>query len=720
MTSTSAPGGSNTFTWDDRGLLLTTTGPSGDSAFTYTPDGLMATRTDAAGTSGYSYDPAGRLTTRTDAASGASANIGYNTLNQPTTVGYGTGGNSRNFGYDSRHRLSSDTVTTPAGTTVASISYGYDANGNETAKTTTGFTGSATNTYTYNARNEVTSWNDGATTTSYAYDPAGNRTQAGSRTFTYNARNELTSDGSSSYTYTARGTLASTTTGGTLTTTHSDAFDQVIAQGTQRYAYDALERVVTDTTTGGDSRTLACTGTGNLVASDDQYTYGRDPTGALVGVHAAGGPSGVVAFTDQHDDLVGQFTPTGSLLAGSRTYDPLGTVLAGTDLAGNLGYQSGWTEPATGLVNMAARWYNPTVGQFNTRDSLSLDPVTNPLSANRYSYVDNNPMLTTDPSGHCPVCAPVAAGAAVGSAAGPPGTVAGAVIGLVVSVGILGIVAYTTQPNARDFGQLGGMAGSFFPSGSVVVADGPRVGIGRRMSLRLGAVLRAGVVRAPPFGVVRSPVAGSGFRVDRGPAEVDGGLAAHGWGGLLLTGEARLVFASAVAVAVAAGGVQPGQDRAAGGLGGGGQRVEAGRGGDQGLGDRPGDLVAGRGERHLRGVDRPAGGLAGGGVGGFPDQLSGGQPGVELLQHQVGLTRAQDRPTRRAGVGDQGLVLPDRGLRGAPPFRVHLGDGLRWILAFVEEGGGQAEQLTDPVGGVHVVLHDADLAGVVLAQPGQI
>ena len=49
------------FTYDDRGLLLSTTGPSGDSSFAYTADGQMASRTDAAGTTTYSYDTAGRL-----------------------------------------------------------------------------------------------------------------------------------------------------------------------------------------------------------------------------------------------------------------------------------------------------------------------------------------------------------------------------------------------------------------------------------------------------------------------------------------------------------------------------------------------------------------------------------------------------------------------------------------------------------------------------------
>src|SRR5207245_2832028 len=81
-------------------------------------------------------------------------------------------------------------------------------NGNETSKTTTGFTGSAANTYTYDQANRLTSWNNGTTTTSYGYDASGNRTQVGANVYTYDARDELTSDGTNTYRYTARGTLA--------------------------------------------------------------------------------------------------------------------------------------------------------------------------------------------------------------------------------------------------------------------------------------------------------------------------------------------------------------------------------------------------------------------------------------------------------------------------------------------------------------------------------
>jgi large repetitive protein len=394
MTSASAPGGTDTFGYDDRGLLTSTAGPSGSAAFGYDPDGRMASRTDTAGTSTYTYDVAGRLVTLTDAATGARLSYGYNNLSQLATVNYG--GDVRTFGYDTLHRLTDDTITTSTGAPVAGIRYGYDADDNLTSKTTAGYAGSAANTYTYDLANRLTSWSNGTTTTAYGYDTSGNRTQIGAQTYTYDARNALVSGAGSTYRYTARGTLAQTITGGQAVNSTSDAFDQTTTQGTQSYQYDALARVVSAGTV-----TFSYFGTGNLLASDGSTTYSRDPSGGLVGERTGG--TAVLAVTDDHTDVVGQLTPAGTALTGSVAYDPLGNVIAATTFGGNLGYQSGWTDHATGRVNMAARWYNPATGQFDNRDSIGPSPVPNPLAANRYAYGDDNPLTHTDPTGHCAI-----------------------------------------------------------------------------------------------------------------------------------------------------------------------------------------------------------------------------------------------------------------------------------------------------------------------------
>ncbi|HYS34950.1 MAG TPA: RHS repeat-associated core domain-containing protein, partial [Pseudonocardiaceae bacterium] len=215
-------------------------------------------------------------------------------------------------------------------------------------------------------------------------------------TFSYNARNQLTTGAGSTYTYTARDTLASVVTGGTTVTTTNDAYGQTITQGGQTYTYDALGRIVTSSGTTG--RTFTYTGTANTLAGDGTATYSRDPAGGLVGITT--GTAGVLAWTDQHTDLVGQFTPTSSALTGSATYGPLGTVVATAGMVGNLGYQPGFTEPASGRVNMGARWYNPATGQFDNRDAAGNSPTPNPANADRYTYANDNPLTNIDPNGN--------------------------------------------------------------------------------------------------------------------------------------------------------------------------------------------------------------------------------------------------------------------------------------------------------------------------------
>jgi RHS repeat-associated protein len=396
-----APATSETLAYDDRSDLLSASGSAGSSSFTYDGDGLMTSRADAAGTTNYTYDVADRLKTLTDPATGTTATYSYNVDSQVSAIAYGSGDN-RAFGYDTLQRLHTDTLKTSGGATVASITYGYDSDSNMTSKTTSGFAGSAANSYTYDYANRLSSWNNGTSTTNYSYDLSGNRTQVGSNVYTYDARDELTGDGVNSYGHTARGTTSSETNSGGTTTFQNDAYGQTVTAGTATYVYDANGRALTGSST-GHSWTFNYSGTGNTVASDGADTYTRDPGDGLVGTAVVGGgtASGRIAMTDAHTDVVGQFAPTATTLAGSTTYDPLGNVTATSGEIGQLGYQSGWTDPATSTVNMAARWYNPGTGQFMNRDTMAISPTPNEAAANPFAYVADDPMLGSDPSGHC-------------------------------------------------------------------------------------------------------------------------------------------------------------------------------------------------------------------------------------------------------------------------------------------------------------------------------
>jgi RHS repeat-associated protein len=53
-----------------------------------------------------------------------------------------------------------------------------------------------------------------------------------------------------------------------------------------------------------------------------------------------------------------------------------------------------------GLVYLRSRFYSPNTGRFLTRDTWGGDDHK-PISFNRWSYVHDNPIMYTDPSGHC-------------------------------------------------------------------------------------------------------------------------------------------------------------------------------------------------------------------------------------------------------------------------------------------------------------------------------
>jgi len=395
------------YTYDSEGHLLTETGSAGSSSFTYTVDGLMATRTDSSGTSTYTYDSNDRLLTDADAASGQTLTYRYNTLNQLVKVIY-SGGDYRQFTYDSSHRLANDELLTSAAARVAQINYAYDAAGELTSKTEYGISAASasaytTNTYAYDTAGRLLTWaatpssTGTTTTTTYVYDAAGNRTSVGSAAYTYDARNELTSDGTNTYTYTARGTEATmtTTASGIVTTYTFDAFGQETVAGSSTYTYDALGRTVAV-----GAAALTYSGQDNLIASDGTATYSRDSDGTVTGVKITSSGSTSNAWTDLHTDVVGRFGAGSTGMTAWTVYDPLGNVVQSSGTQLPLGYQSGYTDPGSGQVNMDSRWYSPSQGQFTSSDTEDQAADPNTDNADSYAYGDGSPMVNSDPSGH--------------------------------------------------------------------------------------------------------------------------------------------------------------------------------------------------------------------------------------------------------------------------------------------------------------------------------
>ncbi len=60
-------------------------------------------------------------------------------------------------------------------------------------------------------------------------------------------------------------------------------------------------------------------------------------------------------------------------------------------------------DTGTGLYYYGARYYDPVTGRFVSADTI-VPSSGNPQSLNRYSYVYNNPVKYTDPTGHMVGC----------------------------------------------------------------------------------------------------------------------------------------------------------------------------------------------------------------------------------------------------------------------------------------------------------------------------
>jgi len=65
-----------------------------------------------------------------------------------------------------------------------------------------------------------------------------------------------------------------------------------------------------------------------------------------------------------------------------------------------VGFTGQRLDESTGLMFCQARYYDPLTARFISADTIIPDPG-NPQDFNRYSYVRNNPVGYTDPSGNC-------------------------------------------------------------------------------------------------------------------------------------------------------------------------------------------------------------------------------------------------------------------------------------------------------------------------------
>lgn len=109
-------------------------------------------------------------------------------------------------------------------------------------------------------------------------------------------------------------------------------------------------------------------------------------------------PDGTTTRYYQHDQIGSTrlITDQTGTNIGTATYDPYGKKTASTGVTTPLGYTGQYTDSETGYQYLHARYYDPSTGQFLTRDRYT------PATRSAYGYVGGTPLNGTDPSGLMP------------------------------------------------------------------------------------------------------------------------------------------------------------------------------------------------------------------------------------------------------------------------------------------------------------------------------
>jgi RHS repeat-associated protein len=311
--------------------------------------------------------------------------------------------------YDPKNaRLTSDRVTL-GGTPRFDSSYTYYANG--LPRTVTSATNKMNMAYAYDDLDRLTDVTGPGVRQSFQYDLIGNRTfssDLGAYQYLGPGPHAVSRVGDRIYGYDQNGNMI-LQAGAQIQWTDDNQPDwiQSMDGSWMRVLYDASgERVFT------------------WRSDDVRHHY----AGPYVGFTSTASPKGapgilakyyyadgrLVARTDQggaswyHSDSLG----TPHVISGKPDeepvlcdYKPFGEPLGcrgPSSTPGELGYGGHEVDAETGLVYMAARYYDPSIGRFLSADSL-VPNMAEPQALNRYAYAYNNPLVYMDPSGHFPI-----------------------------------------------------------------------------------------------------------------------------------------------------------------------------------------------------------------------------------------------------------------------------------------------------------------------------
>ncbi|MEV6505838.1 RHS repeat-associated core domain-containing protein [Streptomyces sp. NPDC051642] len=333
----------------------------------------------------YTYDLSGNITHQTETRSGSSTTVETQCYTYDTLARLTTAWTTASTATDTCNATptSSDHSTVGDGITGGTYwtSWTYDDIGNRLTQTQHTVSGTGSDTLTTsgwsssqpNTMTGTTTTGGSTGSTSYGYDAAGNTTtrdtSTGDQTLLWNNAEQLTS--------------VSNSTTGTATSYIYDADGNLLLQidPTTTTLYLGSEQITLDDSAG--------TATG--------VRYYSAPGGTTIVRTGTGTNYGFELAADQHGtnslylDYTAQ-TPTW------RQFDPYGNPRGTTSSwADNRTFLNKTTDTTTGLTDIGAREYDPTLGRF-----ISLDPLfeaTSPQELNGYTYAGDNPVTESDPTG---------------------------------------------------------------------------------------------------------------------------------------------------------------------------------------------------------------------------------------------------------------------------------------------------------------------------------
>jgi RHS repeat-associated protein len=283
-------------------------------------------------------------------------------------------------------------------TTLDGASYAYDSAGNRTSKVNK--LSNITEGYSYDPIYELMQVvKGGSTSETYSYDAAGNRlSSTGVPSYSYNPSNQLTANSSGSYTYDNNGNTLTDASGKSYTWDFENRMIQAIVPGTgtTTFKYDPFGRRIQKSGPNGTTNYLydgpnlieEVDSSGNILARYTHPEYIDEPLSEL--------RSGTTSYYQQ--DALRSVTSVSNgagTLASTYTYDSYGkqTAVTGT-LTNPFRYTGRELDSETGLDFNRARYFDPLVGRF-----INEDPAGFFGGFNFYTYVENDPVDSTDPTG---------------------------------------------------------------------------------------------------------------------------------------------------------------------------------------------------------------------------------------------------------------------------------------------------------------------------------